>query len=307
MKKILITGAAGFLGRHLCARYGPTHRVIGYDVVPTDTGKADEWIISTDDVAFADHVSRVSPDAVIHGAFVNRKPPQWSNAEYLNYHAVLNESIFESWKIDNFPLLLVSSSSVYGSSEHQLVEGSPINPVTIYGIAKVQQEMVARYYAQQDSLRLAVVRLFNLVGPGQKLGMLFPDWVKKAADILGGQQSSFEVVTLETSRDFLDVRDAAQAIFLLTENFAQMDSVYNVGSEQAVSLKEVFAQLQLIAGAKLSMSESQKSAAVGNPKKQFASVERLRKATGWVPQYSWQDSLKAVWDSYGRVSAEGED
>ena len=296
MTKILVTGAGGFLGRYLCAQGSENFDVVGVDLSRESACRNCSWRTIGDERELASVVQELQPALTIHAAFVNRKPPQWSDTEYLQRALATNVAVFETIAEFGGRLLVVSSSAVYGTAEGgtAVTEVTPIHPVSLYGLAKAQQEQAAQYFATRG-LELSIARLFNLCGPGQRAGMLLPDWVSRVVDVTSGKSDSLEVRHTSTSRDFVDVRDAARALWLLTNDF-HPDGIFNVASGCAVGLWEVAEELRALCPRKLRILETQPQPGTADVAAQFGSYEKLRSAVGWQPTISWQSSLRELYE-----------
>ena len=156
------------------------------------------------------------PESIVHAGFVNRRPPSWSEAEYLCRQQAVDSALFAIAADIGARMLLIGSSAVYGDAGRveRINEDCPRQPVSLYGVAKASQEMLADYHAQANGLELVILRLFNLMGPGQQSGMVIPDWVTQAARIAEGETSTLRVFNTYAARDFVDVRDVVRAISL---------------------------------------------------------------------------------------------
>ena len=241
----------------------------------------------------------VVPDVVIHAAFVNRKAPNLSDRQYLDKMIAINLPLFETLAGINGKLLLISSSAVYGKAEGKKLidERCSLHPITLYGLAKVFQETLARYYSVMG-LKVSIARLFNLSGPGQKRGMILPDWVSQAWAVATGKASELEIRHRKANRDFVDVRDATRAIALMARDF-KSGEVFNVASGEAVSLVKVSEEIKRLCPAPLKIVERGSKPSETDALTQRGSFHKIEYAYGWRPTIDWRQSLKDLWDSYG--------
>lgn len=308
MLTVLITGAAGFLGTHLRAALERKYSLLLADRRLSE-GEAKEsvpsgWIevAGHDDLPRA--VAEFRPDFVVHTAFVNRKPSDLSDSTYLGDMVSYNLPFFQSCAEVGAGLLLTSSSAVYGScradSHLPIDENCPTSPVSLYGVAKLLQETLARYAATTAGLQTCVVRLFNLCGPGQRRGMLLPDWVAGAVDVARGGEPVVRVSNRSTSRDFVDVRDAARAILLLLERF-EAGTVVNVASGRAVSLTEISEALAALCPVPYKVVETAPVLARSDLPIQTGSFARIESGWGWSPSIPFPVSLRDVWNERYRA------
>ena len=299
MGMALVTGAGGFLGQHVCALLQEELDVVGADLPGVAPSCDIEWHTVEQGDGLSQLVRDVQPDVVFHTAFVNRKPPDLTNAEYLGGIVAENCVLFETLTHLGARLVLVSSSAVYGEAKGcELIEETcPLQPVSVYGLAKVLQEQLAQFYSAVG-LKVVTARLFNLVGPGQNPGMLLPDWVRQVAAVAKGNGSVLKVRHRLTSRDFVDVRDAARALILLAEN-CRCDGVFNVASGKAVTLKEVSDELVRICPVPLTVVETEPNPASSDVLLQRGTFRKLASACNWQPAIDWRRSLRDLSDEYG--------
>ncbi|MDB4794719.1 NAD(P)-dependent oxidoreductase [bacterium] len=295
----MITGAAGFLGQHLLQTLGGKHDLVS--VARTQAPYADQfpWIQLSEPSALAQTVYRQKPEFIVHGAFVNRRPVNQTVRSYIDEMLATNLDFYDAAAKIGSKLLLLSSSAVYGRAQgHEVVDEScPCEPVSIYGIAKVNQELFATYAAENSGLQLSVLRIFNLCGPGQRLGMLLPDWVKQAVAIARGAEPRLKVFNMATSRDFVDVRDVARAIGLLIANFKSNLKV-NVASGQAIPLTTIMQQLVELCPRTFEVDQTNPALPSSEVLRQKGSFERLNEGWGWTPQIPFEQSLIDSWQEW---------
>lgn len=297
MKSVLVTGAGGFFGKHLCSALSKLHEVIGVDLVDVEPVSGIAWERVGSGKALSTLVKQISPDLVVHAAFINRKPPKWSLYRYIDNALAVNLPLFETIAETEVRLILVSSSAVYGKADGCTVidEITPLRPMSPYGLAKLFQEEAARYFTR-FGLEVSIVRSFNLSGPGQRKGMLFPDLVYKACAALSGETAELRMRHRKTSRDWVDVRDAARAVSLIAEDF-RPDEVFNVASGKSVSLEQITQEIQrLCHPVNLEVVETETELARTDALTQCGSYSKIEAAYGWQPEVSWKMSLGDLWN-----------
>ena len=300
MAKVLVTGAGGFLGRHLLRTLGAEHEVVGVDLTPSPEGVESTWVQVSEPTALASTLHAQEPEVVVHGAFVNRRPAHQSAPAYVSDTLTTNLPLFEAATEIGAKLLLVSSSAVYGRAGGREVidETCPREPASLYGIAKTNQELFATCAAEGSGLQLSVVRLFNLCGPGQRPGMLLPDWVSQAAAIARGAEPRLKVFNLATSRDFVDARDVARAIGLLVADF-RPGSTVNVASGRATALTTIIQQLAELCPRAFEVEQTRPAPSSTDVLRQRGSFARLGEGWGWAPQIPFEQSLADLWQEWG--------
>lgn len=304
MARVLVTGAAGFLGRHLCTELSAIHEVLGADLrtAAQQSGTPNRLVSQADGISRL--VGEWKPEIVVHGAFRNRKSPEMAEEAYIGEMLSVDLPLFEAAVRADARLVLIGSSAVYGEGHgcNPITEECPLRPVTIYGLAKVVQEHAARLFAERG-MRLRIARLFNLIGPGQGLGFLLPDWVHQAALVPAGGTGEIRVRHRRTSRDFLDVRDAARAVSAMITSWPKKIE-HNVASGEAVSLLAVSERLQRLCPGRLHFVDTEVESNDGDVQVQRGSSERLATSTGWKTQIGWQESVADLWEEF-RAATEG--
>ena len=299
MDDVVVTGAGGFLGTHVMADLSSSYRVIGCGLKdPTAVRyKSGEYIQLSTHTTIDKVIGQVKPDVVVHCAFINKKPTAWSSDEYLAEEVRMDSRLFEACAEQHVKVIVVGSSAVYGSGRDRLglmSEDSPLIPVSLYGLAKLSQELLAAYYSRKG-MRACIARLFNLVGPGQGRGMVVSDWIAGVREIRPGVEPMLRVRTLATARDFVDVRDAARAVRLLIVRFRESE-VVNVASGVAVGLDDLMEELKRISGVTFSVLEESGTVPPDDVQVQRGSFSKLSSGWGWQPEVSWRQSLRDAWN-----------
>lgn len=314
---ILVTGANGFVGRHLVARLvqrgetvvagvGPSH---SSSAVFAKAGCEVESVELRDADALRVLMGKLKPQKVFHLAGL--APTHGVSAEdYLSVNALgsynLARAIMDSTKTGT-KLLYVSSASVYASpptEDAALDEDSALEPTSEYGASKVGAEMFLRVLARRG-LNVVIARPFNHTGPGQGRGFLCPDLVHRLKDALAesaekGTHPRLEVGRLHAVRDFTDVRDVVDAYISILDCF-ESGEVVNVCSGVGQSVGQIVEilvsrvanapEVQLDIDADLN-ARADADVVVGNP-------QLLVSRTGWNPRYTLEDSLRALWEEGG--------
>jgi GDP-4-dehydro-6-deoxy-D-mannose reductase len=288
-----ITGARGFVGRHLAAHL--TTR--GIEVVELDVDGATPLDV-TDHDAVVRRVADERPDVVYHLAARSHVGESWRAGDQLvrvnvdGTRAVLDACV----RAHIERVLVVGSAEQYGAvapDELPVSESTPFRPITPYGGSKVAAEAIACAAHREHGLGVVCVRAFNHTGPGQSPTFLVPGL---AARIAAAEREGRDEIALgngDAVRDFSDVRDVVRAYALLIERGTPGEA-YNVCSGAGVRVGDLAAELVGRSTRALRVTTSAElvrpidvPVLVGDP-------EKLRAATGWTPEVDLARTLDDV-------------
>ena len=246
MKKVLIFGVSGFVGRYLVQEFlDHSYEVIGSDKIKPENLSGEvkfEIADLLDTVKIEELVTKVTPDIIINLAAISSVGTSWKIPQVtmeINVIGALN--IMEAArKAEKKPkILFVGSSEEYIASSSPINENTPLDASNPYGISKIAQERFAKLYREQYGLKIYCVRPFNHTGIGQKDSFVLPSFCKQVAEIeKSGKPGIIRVGNLKVKRDFSHVKDVVRAYRMIIES-GDCDRIYNVGSGKAYSIEEV--------------------------------------------------------------------
>lgn len=306
MKRALITGISGFVGRYLreeLLREGWS--VYGFDIRPA----GDNVFVGdlSDRAALTRAVMDCQPDAVFHLAGVIKAPdPQAYYTSNLFGTLNLFDAIMQMAKRPK--VVLASSSAVYGLTKgsRPITERSSLRPVTEYAVSKLAQETAALRYHYAFGLDVVIVRMFNLFGPGQSPALACSAFARQIALAEISEQTEIVSGNLDAKRDFVDVRDAAHAFALLAEK-GEAGQTYNVCSGNAVAIEQCLSEMMSRSKKQLSARIDPARVQKNDVPVQVGSFQKLHKVTGWNPRISLKESLADLLDDWReRVKVESE-
>ncbi len=289
--KALITGAEGFVGRHLTE-----HLVAcGDEVVGVDRGNGPDL---GDPQGFVRLLDDVQPEVVYHLAGWSDIGASWSDPQTtfeVNANGTLN--LLQAAVATCRPrVLAVSSADVYGAVspfELPITESFPFRPVTPYAASKIAADQVALQAWLGYGLETIRVRAFNHLGPGQSLSFVAPAIAERIARNEREGLSDVPVGNLTPRRDITDVRDVVRAYRLLME-MGEPGEAYNVCSGRDVSIAQLAERLLAMATRPMEL--------VADPDLQrpvetpilVGDATRIRSTTGWVPEIPIETTLSDV-------------
>src|SRR5271156_2429112 len=246
--KVMITGAAGFIGGYLakhCIHSGS--QVLGIDIVEPQDGR-DTYEFELCDVRDSARLSRLiskfQPQRIFHLAaqshpVVSLKQP----LETIDTNVGGTISLFESLRTTGvMPVVIVACSSAeYGpvaERDSPVREDHPLNPLHPYGVSKVALDLLTAQYFANYAIPAIRIRIFKTTGPG-KLDEVCSDLTKRVVEIeMGIRPPSMPVGNLTNRRSIVDVRDLVQALWASADH-CKIGEVYNLGGDDVYSIREV--------------------------------------------------------------------
>src|ERR687896_30737 len=269
--RVVVTGAAGFVGSHLCDELvARGHEVVGIDAFTPFYARA----LKERNVAALRGVRTFS----LH----ERNLLDWGHGA--------------AWAAEGGPglrperagvprVLLASSSSVYGPAARPVREDAPLRPLSPYARSKLRAELVAGRLARRHGLELVTLRYFTVYGPRQRPDMAFARFVRAALE--GGEMPLLG--DGRQTRDFTYVGDAAEATALALER-ARPGALYNIAGGRPVVLAEALALLGAALGREPELSERPPDAR--EPRSTAADLGRIRRELGWMPRTALESGLR---------------
>jgi len=309
--RILITGAAGFVGRHLAERL----RAAGHDLVGIEhvcTPAHHEWAdrvgLALKEASVAEReslfavVASVKPEAVIHLAAVTSVPESLRDpllAWRVNLTGTINVLDAVREHAAAARVLVVTSSEVYGPvppAEQPITEDHPLRPVTPYAATKAAADLAAYQYAAGNGLDVVRLRPFNHTGPGQSDRFVCSAFARQVAEIeKTGEPGRMMVGNLTPKRDFTDVRDVVRAYELDLEH-GEAGGVYNLASGRPRAIQWVADTLTAAARVRIDLvHDPERDRPVDLPVVR-GSADRFSALTGWAPQIAMEQTLADLLD-----------
>lgn len=291
MPRVLITGAAGFVGKYMVSEL-ISH---GYSVISSDIhGSMDELIDVTDQSQIEKVLADRKVDAVINLAGFSSVKKSWKNPKAafdMNVNGSLS-LLSAVKKVDPaIRVLLIGSSQQYGkvSTRTPIDEKFPMQPVNPYAMTKYTQERMAVMLSKEWGLDVVMTRSFNHYGFGQEQGFVISDFASSIAKLEKENSRLMTVERVEVYRDFTDVRDIAQAYRLLLEK-GRSGNAYNVGSGKVYYIKDVLdrmVEMSHVRDIQIECRHTRESEA------DYVCCDnsKIVSETGWNPQHDLYDSI----------------
>lgn len=312
MKKALIIGATGFVGKYLIKELLTNHAMeVHATKLPKEQLEAsgDEWkysiihnldILNRDDIASL--LYDIRPDYIFHLAAQSSVSIAWRNPGLtvdVNVKGSINvmDAIRELFYKPR--IMLIGSGEEYGhilEGQIPISEENSLRPGNIYAATKACQNMIGSIYARAYNMDVMMVRAFNHIGPGQASIFVVSDFCRQVAEIEAGLKKPVMYVgNLEARRDFTDVRDIVRAYTLLMKA-GNAGETYNVGSGRSYAIRDVLGQIISLSSEDIKVEiDINKIRPVDVPIIE-ADITKINQITGWKPLIPLRQTLQETLD-----------
>lgn len=294
-RRLLVTGAGGFVGGHVCAAAAPGAAFADWDLSALPKGldirsqdSLDGWLAGR------------SFDGVIHLAAQSFVPRSFeAPAETLEINTIGTSNLIESLQRHGFRgrMLYVSSGDVYGRVEDERLpvdERTPAFPRSPYAVSKLAAELRCLQAMRSDGLDVVVARPFNHIGPGQSPDFVLPGVARQLAAIREGRMPPrLQLGDIDATRDFTDVRDVVSAYAAVLSKGVP-GTIYPVASGHERSIRSVVARLIELACVSVEIDQDPTRLRPTEQKRMVADASLLRRHTGWAPSTPFDTTLTDI-------------
>lgn len=299
MKRICITGGAGFIGSALFNHFSQAgHEVFVIDDLSFGSRKfidvADSHFFELDildkpnlQAAFED----IRADWVLHLAAVHFIP--WCNAhpeEATKINVQGTENVLDAIaRVLPEKFLFASTAAVYPILDSAISEEVEPNPLDVYGRSKLQGEkLCAEFFKQTDATTIAC-RFFNAFGPNETNPHLIPEIQKQ----INGGARTINLGNLEPKRDFIHTYDMARAVDALMHKVEGFE-VFNLGRGEEYAVTAVVEAFERQLGEPIQIEQEEARIRKVERLHLLADVSKLKAATGWEPRWSLDDGIRTL-------------
>ena len=293
---MLLTGGTGMVGANLA------HRLVRdrYQVFVLTRPESNRFRLRaiqdqigflsadmTDMKGVGDAVLQVQPEVIYHLAGTPFNPPSLSAETHFQVNVLGTLHILEGMKeLKQTRLVFTSSAAEYGSGEH-LSEQGPLRPETVLGASKVAATTLVQTYSRLYGINAVVLRLFTPYGPWDLSRRLIPHTILSA---LQGQDVPISEGSQE--RDFIYIDDVVDALMLAATQPVESGSVFNIGSGEGVSVREVVELTLRLMGHPVKALFGALPTRSDEIMRMSADITAARDRLGWKPEVSLEEGLR---------------
>lgn len=308
MTTALVTGAGGFVARHLVPvlRRRGSDRIVGADIRGPAPPGLDHWleVDLLDGAAARSAVASAAPDLVFHlvGAF------RGGDAEIHRSNVRTAEHVLDAVRATApaARVALVGSAAEYGrvpAALQPVGEQAALAPTTAYGRAKRAVTELARLAARERGVHVVLARPFNVVGAGMPDTLVVGAIVRRLRDALAGPLPRvIRIGTVTSIRDFVAAEDVAEGLSLALER-GRPGEAYNLCSGEGHRVSEILARLLGFAGEPVAVEGDETLVRPGEVDALIGSNKKAARDLGWRPVVPLAASLRASWDAAAPAEA----
>ena len=302
--RILVTGGNGYVGRTLSRQLLGQHDVCVVDSLrygknrfaPTDL---EQLRFESIDIRNLDSVKQIvgdfRPQAIVHLAAIHFIPECEGDPQLAVSTNVLGTANVAAACPEGCRLVFASTGAVYQpeSVPHREFD-STLEPADVYGWTKLHGEHYVNYFARQRKFPACIVRLFNVIGPGETNPHVLPEIVAQ----LKAGRTTLSLGNLDAKRDYVHVADVARG-FARVATLGSIDSgrteIVNLGTQQAYSVTDLLEHLRNISGIDFRVAADPTRMRPSDRPFLAANPTRIRELFGWRPELNIGQALADFW------------
>lgn len=295
-KKIVLSGATGFIGSHL------TRRLISEwaDVYVISRENSNTWRIkdclSQENILYCAIINKellnriigeIKPDIVFHLAAYGVNPEKRDYLEAINTN-IIGTANMVSVAIEAEVKLFINTGTCfeYGQKSDKIVEREYLEPTNIYGSTKAASVLLAHQMAREGGLKIITLRPFGIYGEGESRNKFFPYVILSLLN-----NESVELTKCEQKRDYIYIQDLIDAYILAAQSEHLTDEIINIGSGVAKSLRYFVETIKTKINSNLNINYGDRPYRDGEMWYLCTDIEKARNILGWKPKTSFEEGI----------------
>jgi len=285
LKKILITGSTGFIGKKLVDNLLTEYEITG---LIKKKGKSTIKHI-TKDISEVTSKDFKNIFCVIHlAAITDPKICEDFPERCFRTNVLGTQKILEASRKNNCKVIYASTSHVYGIPKKiPISETASTSPTSIYAGSKLAGEILCESYHRQFNMDISIVRIFSVYGPKSNNHCVLPSIVKQMKN-----SNVIKLGNINSKRDFIFISDIVDAFKIILKNIDGFN-IYNVGTEKSYSIKEICKKFEKLYGKKIIIKNNSEQNRKFDAKNIICSTTKLKKL-GWKSKISLDEGLKKM-------------
>jgi len=299
MKKYLVTGVNGFVGKYfvdyvLSVESDAEIMGLGLEEKTKVENIKYKSVNLCDGEQVYNIIEEYRPDYIIHLAAVSSVSKSWedpvgcflnNNATFLNLAEAVRKLGLKT------RILSVGSSEEYGIYNQPMKESFILHPKSPYSVARLSQEYMSKLYVDNFDADVVMTRSFNHIGPRQSTRFVIPSFIEQLVNIANGKiENKMMVGNIDVIRDFTDVRDVVDAYYRIIKN-APNRSVYNVCSGHGIKLRDIIDETAKTLGIKPNIVVDKTRLRANEIPSVIGDNSKLKNELGWKPKYTLKQTI----------------
>ena len=285
MKKILITGSSGFIGKNLIDNLLSEYKIIGL----SKNGKKSKLNHIIKDINKVTAKDFKNIFCVIHlAAITDPKICEDFPDQCITTNVLGTQKILEASRKNNCKVVYASTSHVYGIPKKvPISETASTSPTSIYAGSKLAGEVLCESYQKQFNMDISIVRIFSVYGPKSNNHCVLPSIVKQMKN-----SNIIKLGNINSKRDFIFISDIMDAFKIILKNINGFN-VYNVGAEKSYSIKEICKKFEKLYGKKIIIKNNLEQNRKIDAKNIISNSTKLKKL-GWKSKITLDEGLRKM-------------